>query len=229
VSSGSSIEAVADQVIADDIAPGRPGKVEDTLLAVPPEGPRLGYVLWLLLVLLALLTGLLFGTGGGETEEVTPVPPTEQPTTAPSSSTPTTTSPTTTSPTTTTTAPRTTSVSSITGGWDHPPFAATYTNAATGQPVQGASVVLACMTITNAAPNSLVTVIWTGGGGTVQGVGRTDASGKVTVPGGINSATTYTVQSVQIASPTNPTAQTPLTVPATSTNVTLPNDSLCTP
>jgi hypothetical protein len=222
VSSDPSIEAVADQVIADDIAPGRPGKVEDTLLAPPPEGPRLGYVLWVLLVLLALLTGLLFGTGGGETEEVTPAPPTEQPTTAPSSSTSST-------PTTTTTAPRTTSVSSITGGWDHPPFAATYTNAATGQPVQGASVVLACMTITNAAPNSLVTVIWTGGGGTVQGVGRTDTAGKVTVPGGINSATTYTIQSVQIASPTSPTAQTPLTVPATSTNVTLPNDSTCTP
>jgi hypothetical protein len=223
VSTGPSIEGIADQVIADDIVPGRPGKVEDTLLAVPPEGPRLGYVLWLLLVLLALLTGLLFGTSGGETEEVTPVPSTEQPTTAPSSST------TSSIPTTTTTAPRTTSVSSITGGWDHPPFAATYTNAATGQPVTGASVVLACMTITNAAPNSLVTVTWTGGGGTVQGVGRTDTAGKVTVPGGINSATTYTVQSVQIASPSNPTATTPLTVPATSTNVTLPNDSLCTP
>ena len=219
MSSGGSIEVVADQVIADDIVPGRPGKVEETLLAVSPEGPRLGYVLWVLLVLLALLTGLLFGTSGGENEEVTPVPPTEQPTTTPSSST----------LTTTTTAPRTTSVSSITGGWDHPPFAATYTNAATGQPVQGASVVLACMTITNAAPNSLVTVIWTGGGGTVQGVGRTDTAGKVTVPGGINSATTYTIQSVQIASPSSPTAQTPLTVPATSTNVTLPNDSLCTP
>src|SRR5207253_3186550 len=57
---GPSIEGVADQVIADDIVPGRPGK--DDTAVVLLDGPRLGCALWFLLAVIALIVGLLVGT-----------------------------------------------------------------------------------------------------------------------------------------------------------------------
>jgi len=219
---GPSIEGVADQVIADDIVPGRPGK--DDTAVVLLDGPRLGCALWFLLAVIALIVGLLVGTSGGTSEVTEPVTTHEIVST--------TTSP----PPTTTTTPPTSStvqrpaVTSITTGWDHPPFATNYTNANTGQPVQGLSVILACMKVTGVVPNAIVTVTWTGGGGTVTGTGRVNANGQVVVAGGINSATTYTIQGVTTTSPSNPTAQSTLPFPSTPpTNVTLPNDQLCTP
>lgn len=198
------------------------------------EGPRLGFLLWAGAILLSLIVGLIVGNGGAR-RETTPAGstatavPSELPTGG-LGLTPTTPAPLSTATTNGQPGPVTPRLVRLTGGWDHPPFEASYTNAMTGQPVSGRSIILACIRVGGGGPGAYVVVSWAGPLGTTQGAGRLDTSGAAIVAGGINTTGSYTVQSVQISPSDNPAALMPLPTPALSpTIVTLPNDQLCTP